>query len=314
MTERRLDTAVVLAAGKGKRLQPLTASRTKAMAPVAGKPIVARVMESLAAHGVQRFILVVSPEDSQITSYFAASPHEIRFVLQPERKGMGDALLHAAPFITGDFILSACDNLMETADIAQALAAWQVEPLPQAVLSLLRVSAAEIPHTGIVALQEGWVTRIVEKPALTEAPSDIASIPLYIFTSSFLDYLPSIRPSARGEYELQDAIQNLIQHNLATQNCSSVRGVLVAQRMTLTNTADLLALNLHYLAQEQPLVIQTDKIGTDFQPRPPLWVDPGVVIGAHCQLGPNVFVESGCVIPDGAMVQNAVVLREAILK
>ena len=84
--------AVILAAGKGSRLHPITTNRSKAMLPILGKPIVERVMEHLAINGIRDFILVVSPDDLQITRYFQCECRlnaEVHFVYQPERRGHG---------------------------------------------------------------------------------------------------------------------------------------------------------------------------------------------------------------------------------
>ena len=108
--------AVILAAGRGTRLYPITETRTKAMCPVAGKPIVERVMDTLVVNGISEFILVISPDDSEIIDYFENKSQikaSVRFVQQHEQLGMGHALLQAAPYIHDDFILSSCDNLVD---------------------------------------------------------------------------------------------------------------------------------------------------------------------------------------------------------
>ncbi len=107
--------AVILAAGHGSRLQPITLTRSKAMVPILGKPIVERVMEDFFANGIDDFILVVSTRDRHITRYFRHESKleaDVRFVYQPERLGMANALQCAAQLITDDFFLSACDNLI----------------------------------------------------------------------------------------------------------------------------------------------------------------------------------------------------------
>ena len=68
--------AVILAAGRGTRLYPITKTRTKAMCPVAGKPIIERVMDTLIAYGISDFILVISPDDSEIVGYFVEIPNK----------------------------------------------------------------------------------------------------------------------------------------------------------------------------------------------------------------------------------------------
>lgn len=300
---------VILAAGKGSRLHPITLSRSKAMLPILGKPIVERVMELLLANGVDDFILVVSPEDCDITRYFqqeAAFPAEVRFVYQTERLGMAKALQCAAPLITGDFVLSACDNLVTAADIGRLMAFWQTEPQPNALLTLMPVTRERISSTGIVALDGPWITRIVEKPTPEEAPSNISSLPLYVFSTRILAYLPEVAPSSRGEYELQDAIQMLIRRE------GRVGGVMVERRLTLTNAADLLALNREYLMHgDGRPQLEPHIVGPDTQLIPPLYIEQGTVIGTRCVIGPNVYIERDCHIGDGVTLRDAVVLRGA---
>ncbi len=202
---------VILAAGKGSRLHPLTLARSKAMIPILGKPIVERVLETFVENGVDEVLMVVSQEDSEIRRHFQERcrlPVKITFVVQPERLGMANALSLAAPLIHGPFILSACDNLTPAEHVAELMHVHARESAA-ATLSLMKIDPALVSRTGIVELANGRVRRIVEKPRLEEAPSNISSLPLYVFSERIMEALPEVRPR-RGEYELQDAIQMLI--------------------------------------------------------------------------------------------------------
>lgn len=300
---------VILAAGKGSRLHPITLDRSKAMLPILGKPIVERVMERLLANGVDDFVLVVSPEDRNITHYFqreSTLAAEVRFVYQTERLGMAKALQCAAPLITGDFVLSACDNLVTAADVGRLMAFWQTSPQPNAVLTLMPVQRERISSTGIVALDGPWITRIVEKPTPEEAPSNISSLPLYVFSPRILEYLPEVSRSPRGEYELQDAIQMLIRRD------GRVGGVMVERRLTLTNAADLLALNREYLMHgDGRPQLEPHTVGPDTQLITPLRIEQGTVIGTGCVIGPNVYIERDSRIGDRVTLRDVVVLRGA---
>jgi NDP-sugar pyrophosphorylase family protein len=302
---------IILAAGKGSRLQQITLTRSKAMLPILGKPIVERVMLDLFANGVEDFVLVVSPDDRDITHYFRAESEleaEVRFVYQPQRLGMANALACAAPLITGDFILSACDNLVSAEHVGRMIDSWQWPDKPDAVLTLMQAELERVGETGVVEMDGPWIKRIVEKPLPGQAPSGISSLPLYCFSPRILDYVPDVRLSTRGEYELQDAIQMLI------DRAGRVGGVMCRRRLTLTNAADLLALNHHYLTQgvDRPqLAPQT--VGPNTQLITPLHIEKGTVIGGSCVIGPNVYIERDCRIGEGVTVRNAVILRRAIL-
>ncbi|MBN1262483.1 MAG: NTP transferase domain-containing protein [Anaerolineae bacterium] len=302
---------VILAAGKGSRLHPLTLTRSKAMLPILGKPMVERVMEDLWTHGVDDFILVVSPDDMEIIRYFRRESEleaDVRFVYQARRLGMADALKQAAPLIRDDFVLSACDNLVSAEHVRQLLKAWEAQPRPNAVLTLMPVESERLGNVGIVETDGPWVTRIVEKPAPEEAPSRISSLPLYLFSCRILDYLPEIQLSPRGEYELQDAIQMLIERE------GRVKGVTTQSRLTLTSAADLLAINRHYLSHgDGHPQLAPYTVGPNTRLVTPLRIEAGAIIGAGCEIGPNVYIERGCRIGDGVTLRDTVMLRDSVV-
>jgi dTDP-glucose pyrophosphorylase len=220
--------AVILAAGSGSRLHPLTLTRTKAMLPIMGKPMIGRVMETVARCGIRDFIVVASPHDRELIHYLEQQQVEsVRLVYQSPARGAADALLHAAALIEGDFLLSACDNLVPLPDLQAMLDCWHSGVAPKGLLALLRIPTQEISSCGIVEMDGDWVVRIVEKPALADAPSNIASLPLYCFRQNLLEFLPRVQPSPRGELELQDAIQMLI------DELGGVRGINMQSRMVL---------------------------------------------------------------------------------
>lgn len=299
---------IILAAGKGTRLHPITATRTKAMAPVAGKPIVARVLDTLIANGISDFTLIISPDDDDIRRYFSERAHlpsnvQVRFEVQHERLGMAHALSLAVPFIREDFILSACDNLTPPEHIAELIQTHRSQQV-HATLSLMEVGPEQLRKSGVVDVREGRVYGIVEKPAPGEEPSNIASLPLYLFSTRLLEFLPWVQPSKRGEYELQDAIQMLI------ESAGPIAGVFTPTRLQLTNAADLLFLNQHYLARENGrLRAQPEKVGTNTRLIGPLHFDDGVIIGENCVVGPNVYLEAGCSIGNHVELRDAIVLR-----
>lgn len=298
--------AVILAAGEGSRLHPITEARSKAMLPILGRPIVERVMYRLARHGIDDFILVVSPNDREIVRYFRrpGALGQIRFAYQEEQMGMAHALRCAAPLIQGDFVLAACDNLVPARDVGRLLARWQGEAPLNALLTLMPVEPERLGSVGIVEQAGPWITRIIEKPAPKEAPSNISSLPLYIFSPQILEDLDKIPLSPRGEYEIQDAIQRLI------DRAGHVGGLMISRRATVTNAADLLAINLDYLRKLCDLVMP-QAVGAETSLTPPLYIEGGTTIGPHCTIGPNVVIEHGCRIGDGATIRDALILRGA---
>ena len=112
--------------------------------------------------------------------------------------------------------------------------------------------------------------------------------------------------SPRGEYELQDAMQELIEKD------GNVYGLMLRDRIDLTHPADLLRLNLHYLVNGEPQSeMNLDNVGVSTKFISPVVIDEGVTIGQNCSIGPNVFIESGAIIEDGVKLENCVVLRDS---
>jgi len=299
--------AVILAAGRGTRLLPITQMRTKAMLPVLGKPMIARIITALAFCGVREFILVTSPTDQEMSTYFLSSPIpgvEIQFVEQFEPRGMAHALICAEPWINGDFILSACDSLLSLEDYALLISAWNCEPKLAALLALLPINPEKASQTGIVQIENGLITRIIEKPAPDQVFSNIASLPIYLFEQRIFSHLSRLKPSKRGELELQDAIQMLI------DSYGRVRGELVSSRMNLTSAQDLLEINLYFLQKEAPQKIQDPvQIGRNVTLIPPYFLGANTIIGDQCVIGPQVYVESNAHIGQGCSISNTILLQ-----
>ena len=297
---------VILAAGKGSRLHPLTLSRSKAMIPILGKPIVERVLETFVENGVDEVILVVSRLDGDVCTHFAhfdRLPVKLEFVEQWERLGMANALSLAAPRIHGPFLMSACDNLTPSEHIGEMLAHHR-ETQAEGTLSLMRIDPSLVSRTGIVVWEDDHVRGIVEKPSRDEAPSNISSLPLYVFSQRILDYLPRIAMSKRGEYELQDAIQMLIDET------DRVTGVFTDHRLQLTNASDLLALNRHYLMEGGDVPqLAPQSVGRHTHLITPLRIEEGTTIGAGCVIGPRVYIERDCRIGNDVLIKDAVILR-----
>jgi NDP-sugar pyrophosphorylase family protein len=267
----------------------------------------ARVADLLVAQGIEELIVVVSPTDDEIRPYFeaeAALGVPLRFVEQHERKGSGHALQLVAPHLQGEFIVSACDNLVATEHVAAMVATHRAR-MAAATLSLMPIDVAQASKTGVVVWDEPLVRRVVEKPKPEEAPSNISSLPLYLFSPAMLAILPDLQPSARGELELPEGVQLLIERG------GLVTGVLTAMRQQVTNAADLLALNLYYLACEPTQLVIDSPLPASVKLIPPVHIESDVVIGAGCELGPRVYVERGAHIGDGAQVTDALILRGA---
>jgi dTDP-glucose pyrophosphorylase len=164
-----------------------------------------------------------------------------------------------------------------------------------------------VSASGIVELDGLTITRILEKPSPKEAPTNIASVPVYCFRDTLLSLLENLPLSPRGEYELQAVIQRLIDHG------KTVQGMFISQRLTVTTPDDLLAVNLQYLYRlPSPAVqVHSSHIGRNTTFIPPVYVEAGCTIGADSVIGPQVFLEKGSHLEDGVTLRRSVVLQGA---
>lgn len=303
-----IDTAVILAAGRGTRLKQVTRGRSKALAPVAGKPMIQRVIDQLALAGVSRYLVVAAPGDSELKSYFTGRG-EVQIVEQAIPRGSGDALRACEGQVAGSFIVSACDSLVSGSDI-QEVCQLHLQLNPRATVGVLRVSAdTSLEARSVVAMRGGFIEHLIEKPGPEQRISDITALPLYVFNSDIFAELGTINLSTRGEYELP---------SLLAQWCARgemVAGEEVSERCDLTTVDDLLALNIRFLAEQSPSV-QVDpsaKLAADVQLRGSVIIGPECCIAAGAVVGPEVYLERGVNVAAGTKLMRVVALRGVAL-
>lgn len=200
---------LVLAGGAGTRLRPITYTSAKQLVPVANRPILFYGLEQLRDAGLQQIGIIVGDTQPEIEAAVGDGSSlgiEVTFIRQDEPLGLAHAVLTAEEFLDGDdFVMFLGDNLIE-GGITEMVTAFEQER-PDAQLLLKQVDDPQ--SFGVAVLDgSGEITRLVEKPA--DPPSDLALVGVYIFTSSIIDAAKRISPSGRGELEITDAIQQLI--------------------------------------------------------------------------------------------------------
>lgn len=208
-TRRSTLKGLVLAGGSGRRLRPITSTSAKQLVPVANRPILAYGLEQLRDAGITEVVIVVGDTAEEIRGV-VGDGHDlglsVTYVHQHAPLGLAHALLAAEDAIDGDDVLMFLgDNLLE--DGLTGLRAAFERDRPAAQLLLHRVDHPE--RFGVAVLDDqGRIARLLEKP--TDPPSDLALVGAYVFSPAVFDAARRITPSARGELEITDAIQTLI--------------------------------------------------------------------------------------------------------
>ena len=202
--------AVVLAAGEGTRLRPLTDDKPKAMVEVAGKPLLSHCFDELAALGADEFVVVVGYLQERITEHYGDEYGDIpiRYAHQREQSGLAHALLTVEEYIDDDFMLMLGDNIFDAnlGDVVNR----QREERADAAFLVEQVPIEEASRYGVLDTNEyGEIVEVVEKP--DDPPSNLVMTGFYTFTPAIFHACHLVQPSDRGEYELPDAIDLLIQ-------------------------------------------------------------------------------------------------------
>jgi len=244
--------AVILAAGKGTRMQGLSGSRPKPMVPVLGRPLLDWVLDRISTAGIREFIVVIGHLGSMIEQHLSddSSPdRQISFLRQTNPNGTGGAVQLCREAVgNSSFLLSFGDILAPKSHYPRMVQRFR-ETSPDLLLSVNRV---EDPSAGAAVYldDDDRVTRLVEKPPRGTSSTYWNNGGIFIFTPLVFEYTARLSPSPRGEYELTDAITAMMDDG------RDVRAVPIeGTRCDLTKPEDLPAVEeiLRSQGEESPV-------------------------------------------------------------
>jgi UDP-N-acetylglucosamine diphosphorylase / glucose-1-phosphate thymidylyltransferase / UDP-N-acetylgalactosamine diphosphorylase / glucosamine-1-phosphate N-acetyltransferase / galactosamine-1-phosphate N-acetyltransferase len=270
--------AIILAAGEGIRVRPLTRSRPKAMIPVANRPIIEYVIDALLKNGIRDIVVVVGYRKEQVTRFLNGLGVPIDVVVQEKQLGTAHALQCAESKIKGDFLVLPGDNYIDPQSIAR------IRDIPNAILVKEHPNPSNF---GVVLLNNGLVTDIVEKPV--HSPSFMVSTGIYSLKKSFFSHI-------RGT-DITDAISVMIRAG------EPIRAVPADDWQDAIFPWDLLKMNRRLLknlamaregtVSRQTIIQGPVSIGRGTTIGPNTVISGPVVIGNDCTIGPNC-----CIMPN----------------
>jgi glucose-1-phosphate thymidylyltransferase len=299
---------LILAAGLGTRLRPLTGRVSKPLLPLGGAPLISYPLRSLLAAGIGEIGIVAGDNLAELQLGLApfdsahGGPARLCYIYQPHAGGLAHAVACAQDFCSGDdFVLLFCDNLY-AAPLGPALEQWrQVRHNPAGGCEALihTITVADPRAFGVAVLDnQGGVLHLEEKPAAPR--SDQAVIGIDILTPRIFDAIGRIRPSARGELEITDAIMELVRlgHRVHARplpgwwfDTGTFTALLEALPPIMDELAATAAARVHICPDAQVE-------NCTFEP--PVYVGPGCRL-RDCVLGPYVSLEgesrlAGCTL------------------
>jgi len=297
---------VILAAGEGTRMRPLTEHTPKPMLPVADRPLVAHTVDTAVDAGASDLVIVVGYEAEDVRTYFGERYRgvDVTYAVQQSQEGTADAVRAAAPYLEDAFAVLNGDNLYDPAaidrlfDSGPALTTYRVE---------------NPSNYGVVSVADATVTGIVEKPA--DPPSNLANTGAYVFPEKAREWL-DVPESERGEYEITDVVAKVIERRTVTP-------VELDRWLDVGRPWELLAANEWKIGDldrrlDGDISDEADLRG-DVVVEDGATVEAGVVVEGPvliregADLGPNAYVRGATLLGKGTHVGNGVEIKNSVI-
>ncbi len=302
--------AIILAAGEGRRMRPLTYTRPKVMLPIANKPILEHLLIEVKKAGIKEFIFVVGYHDEQVRDYFGNGDRwgvSIDYCSQRRQLGTADALKMAEGLVDGNFLMINGDIIVSHKDIEQ------LANKSSDTLSVVKVKDTQ--DLGVVELSKSEAVHIYEKTE--KSSSYMANAGLYLFTPDIFDAISWTPKSPRGEYEVTDSLQLMIDkgHHISYQeigcwlNLSYPWDLLPANESLLTGVE---AQNLGKV-EDNVIIKGAVSIGKNTIIRSGSYIVGPLSIGQDCDIGPNCYIRPYTSIGDNCHIGSAVEVKDSIV-
>jgi glucose-1-phosphate thymidylyltransferase len=311
---------LILSGGKGTRLRPITHTSAKQLVPVANKPVLFYGIEAMAAAGIRQVGIIIAPETGaeirESVGDGSAFGVSVTYIEQPEPLGLAHAVLTAEPFLGSDpFVMYLGDNLLQ-GGITDLVDAFR-KGSPDALILLTPVPDPE--SYGVAELRDGKVVRLVEKPS--EPKTDLALVGVYMFTAEIHQAARTITPSARGELEITDAIQRLVDAGRRVEphivrgwwkDTGRLEDMLAANRLVLETIEPDVAGRLVDSQIEGRVIVAADAWLERCTVRGPAIIGAGAQL-IDCYIGPYTAIGENCTI-ENAEIEHSILLAGATVR
>ncbi len=298
--------AVVLTAGKGTRMRPLTESVPKPMLPVADRPLVAHTVTGAIEAGATEVVLVVGYEADAVRDYFGSEYQgvPITYAVQDEQNGTADAVNAARDALDGPFAVLNGDNLYDFGALERLFAGGP---------AICAIEVDDPRNYGVLSTADGVVTGIVEKPA--DPPTNLANAGAYAFPEEAREWL-DVPASERGEHEITDVLTKVIE-------AYEVRPVRVDRWLDVGRPWELLEANEWKLGEldrridgevsDDATLTGNVVVEDGATVRSGVVIEGPTLVRSGATVGPNAYVRGKTLVGEGAKVGHAVEIKNSVL-
>ena len=310
--------AIILTAGEGTRMRPLTVTKPKTMLQVGGKPILQYNVESLRDAGIKDITMVVGYREEIIKDHFGNGTDfgaNINYVTQKERLGTAHAIGSTMGTVEGNFIILNGDIIVDPILIKDIIDKYRSG---NARSALVLTEVDDPSSFGVVELDGDRITNIIEKPEPGEAPSNLINAGIYLFDDQIFEAIKKTEKSQRGEYEITDSLLIQIKSNEKVLGLRSKNNWIDIGRPW-----ELLDVNEHFLKDlktdiqgelEEGVTIHGPVvIGKGTIIRSGTYIMGPVYIGENCDIGPNTLLRKYTSLGNNVNAGNAVEIKNSIV-
>ena len=298
---------VILAAGEGKRMHPLTFTRPKVMLPIANKPILEWNLINAKKAGLKEFIFVVGYKSEMVRDFFNNGKKwnvKIDYVNQGKPQGTGHAIEMVEKFVN-NFIVLCGDTIFGVKDI---------KSITQKKASIGIVEVKHPEEYGIVEIKDNKLVKIYEK--MEEPFSNMINGGIYNFDKKIFDYIKKTKKSPRGEYEITDSINMKVKEKtMEVVHLKEWRDIVFPWHLLEANGEILKKIDKKIEGTVEKNTTIKDKviIGKNTIILPGSYIQGPVVIGNDCKIGPNCYIRPYTSIGDGCHIGNACEVKNSII-
>ena len=310
---------VILAAGEGQRLRPLTLTRPKHMIPVGGKPILEHLVNAVRAAGIKEILVVVGYKAETIKEYFGNGSEfgvSINYVNQKRILGTADAIASVKKHVNEDFLVVNGD-LLSSSDAIKSVIKMHEKVKSIATLAAVKVEKPE--QYGVLKVKDGRLTDIIEKPSSKTSSSNLVNAGIYLFSIEIFDFIEQTKISKRGELEITDSIHLIVKNGKTV----AVTEIPSDSWLDIGRPWDLLDANMRVLKSIKPSILgRVEKgahikgpvfVGRNTIIRSGAYIEGPVFIGDGSDIGPNCYVRPYTSIGRNVRIGNACEIKNSIL-